>query len=92
MVYIDTTLNMSIKISFIISEIPEDDLQGLREGYTIVAKMILTSEDELLFQSKKGDAIQVETENGNRLWCEIADLELMKNSDHTLVLFTLFKK
>lgn len=83
---------MSIKISFIISEIPEDDLQGLRDGYTVIAKMILVPEDEKLFQYQKGDDIQVETENGNRLWCKILDLELMKNEDHILVIFTLRQK
>lgn len=82
---------MSVKISFVIGAIPDDDLRSLKEGFSIIAKMILSPEDSLLFNYAKGHLIQVETEDGNRAWCTILDVETVKNEDHALVIFKLEK-
>ena len=83
---------MGIKVSFIIGGISEHDFQSLREGYAIIAKMILSPEDHALFHYNKGNSIQAESSSGDRIWCRIVDLELILNNESTIVIFTLARE
>jgi hypothetical protein len=82
---------MDIKITFVIGELEEQEIESLKEGYSIITKMILTPEDHSLFHYKTGQEIQVETDHGNRLWCSISDLEILKDDEKVILIFTLVK-
>jgi uncharacterized protein YqfB (UPF0267 family) len=81
---------MDIKITFVIG-VSEPEIEMLRDGHSISTKMILTHEDHSLFHYKTGETIQVETENGYRLWCTIKDLEALHPVDKVILIFTLGK-
>jgi hypothetical protein len=81
--------SMEYKINFIISGIPEEEMEALKEGLTIITKMILTPDDFELFHYNKGGRIQVETGHGNRLWCIIDELEVVESNDRVILIFTL---
>jgi hypothetical protein len=83
---------MSIKVSFVIGGIAEEDFQSLKEGYSIVTKLILTPQDHELFHYNKGNSIQAESSRGDRIWCRITDLEIIINQDNAIVIFTLLKE
>ena len=82
----------SFKINFIIGQLSNQEAEILEEGYPIVSKMILTPDDFQIFHYKEGDAIQVETNNGHRLWCKITDLEVVNKEDGVILIFTLRKE
>ena len=79
----------SVKISFVISDLNEEDVRLLRDNYSIVSKMILTPDDYNLFRYKQGDLIQVETDHGNRLWCRIEELEKVEDHERVILILTL---
>lgn len=83
---------MGIKVSFVIGGIGEEDFQSLREGYSINTKLILSPQDHELFHYNKGNRIQVESSKGDRLWCTIRDLEVITNSENSIVMFTLIRE
>lgn len=78
-----------IKVTFVISQIPEEDVSALKNNRAIVSKMILCPDDYKLFHYKEKDVIQVETQNGNRLWCEITHLEVVEREERVILIFTL---
>ena len=80
---------MSIKISFIIGQLPDEDFELLKRGYSIVSKMILPPDDFKLFHYKESDKIQVETTHGARLWCTIDHLEIVKDEERVILIFNL---
>jgi hypothetical protein len=82
---------VSIKITFILGRISDGDFDTLEQGDIVSAKMILTDDDYALFRYNDGDSIQVETGNGNRLWCAILHLETILEKDKNLLMFTLRK-
>lgn len=80
-----------IRITFIISAITEEDLNLLQKGYSVVSKMILSPDDHKLFHYKVGDQIQIETQHGLRLWCNIEALEKVEDQERVILIFTLTK-
>ena len=80
---------MTVRINFVIGQISEGDFEMLESGYNVISKMIITRDDFDLFHYGEGDRIQVETENGNRLWCKILNLETIGEEDRVLLIFTL---
>lgn len=80
---------MTVRINFVIGQISDGDFEMLESGYNVISKMILTRDDFDLFHYSEGDRIQVETENGNRLWCRILNLETIGEEDRILLIFTL---
>lgn len=80
---------MTVRINFVIGQISDGDFEMLESGYNIISKMILTRDDFDLFHYSEGDRIQVETENGNRLWCRILNLETIGEEERILLIFTL---
>lgn len=80
---------MEVQINFVISELNEAEIQTLKDGFSIVSKMILSPDDFKLFKYQPGDSIQVETGQGNRAWCTITDLEVISHQEHVIIIFTL---
>ena len=79
----------AIKVTFVIGQLVEEDLVALKHNETIVSKMILTPDDYQLFRYKEKDLIQVETPNGDRVWCEITHLEILESDERMILIFTL---
>lgn len=79
---------MTIKINFVVG-LSEGDFELLESGYNVVSKMILSKDDFDLFHYVEGERIQVETEDGNRLWCKILNLETIGEEERILLIFTL---
>jgi hypothetical protein len=86
---VEGQFHMSIKITFIIGQLSLDEFEQLKNGYSILSKMILTPDDFKLFRYKQGDTIQVETNDGLRLWCNIDHLEIVKSEERFILIFTL---
>jgi hypothetical protein len=80
---------MNFKVSFVIGQCSEEEIDALKNEHAIITKMIVTEADYELFDYKEGDSIQVETSTGNRLWCTIAHLEQVKNDGKVILIFTL---
>ena len=80
-----------IKVHFVISQLSEGEVEALKDSRSIITKMILFPDDYKLFNYKKGDAIEVETQIGNRLWCTIQDIEVVENEERIILIFTLMK-
>lgn len=80
-----------IKVTFIIGQLREDEVQALKNDEVIVSKMILSKEDSMIFRYKEGDQIQVESQNGDRVWCLIHQLEKVEKEEGIIVIFTLEK-
>ncbi len=83
--------SMGLKVSFIIGQLGNDEMESLKNGYSVISKMILAPDDYSLFHYKEGEKIQVETNDGNRLWCIIDHLEILKNEESVILIFTLSK-
>jgi hypothetical protein len=83
---------MSIKISFIIGALSDNDILALEEGYTVISKMILSPNDYNLFHYSVGQNIEVESMDGKRLLCEIVDLEVITDDMQTILIFSLLKQ
>jgi hypothetical protein len=83
---------MGIKVSFIIGGLAEEDFQALKEGYSIITKLILSEQDHELFHYNKGNSIQAESPKGDRIWCSIIDLEMIRNQNNVIAIFTLVKE
>ena len=85
------TMMPPVKVRFVISQLCEEEVTALKEGHQIIAKMILTPDDYILFHYKKDELIEVETDHGNRLWCTINQMEIVKAEDKVIIIFTLIK-
>ncbi len=85
---------MNVPVNFVIGQISESDFELLHSDYEVTSKMILSRDDFDLFHYAVGDRIQVETDNGNRLWCEILELETLNEEENgrVLLIFTLKKE
>jgi hypothetical protein len=80
-----------IQVRFVISELTELEIDALRNDEVVISKMILTPDDYRIFHYKEGDAIEVETETGNRVWCQIRQLEIVSRNERVILIFTLVK-
>jgi hypothetical protein len=81
-----------VHVRFIIGQLSEDEVVALKEGHTIVSKMILPPDDFKLFRYHEGDAIEAETQHGNRVWCTIKQMEILTAEDRVIIIFTLVLK
>jgi hypothetical protein len=81
-----------VTIRFVIGELNEEDVVALMNDQQVICKMLLSSEDYRLFDYGEGDAIEVETENGNRQWCSITNLEIIESEVGVILIFTLVKR
>jgi hypothetical protein len=79
-----------IHVRFIINELSEDEVDELKNEHAIITKMILTPDDYKLFHYRQGDTIEVQTDQGYRMWCTIKHLEVVANDERVILIFTLF--
>lgn len=85
------SVGLDVKVNFVIGEINDDEVHSLNHGYFIISKMILTPDDYKLFRYQEGGTIQVETDHGYRLWCTINHMEVIKDDERVIIIFTLVK-
>ena len=83
--------SMDLNVTFVISKLTEEEATSLNEDHTIITKMLLSPDDYKLFRYKEGELIQVQTQNGNRIWCEILKLEIVEHPERVILIFTLEK-
>jgi hypothetical protein len=80
-----------IKVTFVIGQLREEEMLALKNDEIIVSKMILSQDDYSIFRYKEGDQIQVESQNGDRVWCTIHQLEKVEREEGMILIFTLEK-
>ena len=78
-----------VPVRFVIGGLSEDDIAALQNDERFIAKLILMPDDYTLFQYRVGDCIQVETEHGNRHWCDIINMETVSGEESVVIIFTL---
>jgi|GEM_PF-5513894 len=81
-----------VPIHFVVGELSQEEVEDLKNGQTVISKMLLSFEDFKLFNYHEGDTIEVETAHGYRLWCKIVSLEIVKNSESLVVILKLQKR
>jgi hypothetical protein len=79
----------SFKMRFIVGKLTDEELQILKQGEAIISKMLLIPEDYKVFHYKEGDGIEAETQDGNRMWTVIRNIEIVENEERVIVILTL---
>jgi hypothetical protein len=77
---------------FVIGKLADAELHSLREGGLIISKLLLVPDDYKLFRYRSGDDIEAETEDGNRIWTTIKDIEVVEDKERVIVILTLSSK
>jgi hypothetical protein len=77
-----------IKVNFI-GQVNEEEVELLKNGYAIITKLIVSKEDFTIFHYNAGDPIQVETAQGNRLWCTIITVDPVENEENVIIILKL---
>jgi hypothetical protein len=89
-IYTDYSLDMdSFRMRFIVGKLTEEELLTLKSGGTILSKMLLIPDDYKLFRYQEGDKIEAETEDGNRIWTTIRNIEVIEDEQRVIVILTL---
>ena len=81
----------AFRMRFIVG-ITEAELLALTNGGQILSKMLLIPDDYRVFHYREGDTIEAETPEGNRMWTEIRDMEIIEDDVRTIVILTLGKQ
>lgn len=79
----------SFRMRFIIGKLSEEELLALKDGEPIISKMLLTPQDYRVFHYDKGDMIEAETYDGNRIWTAIREMEVIEDEERVIIIFTL---
>ena len=74
---------------FVVSKLSNEELLTLKRGEAIVAKMLMIPDDYKIFHYKEGDEIEVETQEGNRIWTTIRNMEIIEDDHRAIVILTL---
>jgi hypothetical protein len=82
----------TVNVRFILGEISEEEVEALNDGQTVISKMILPPDDFKLFHYKHGDAIEAETKHGNRIWCTIKHMEILKHEERVITIISLVQR
>jgi hypothetical protein len=82
----------SFRMRFIVGKLTDDELEALRRGQSVISKMLLIPEDYKVFRYKEGDDIEAETQDGNRIWTTIQNLEIVEDELRVIVILTLVQK
>ena len=80
------------RMRFIIGKLSDEELSALKEGKSVVSKMLLTPQDYQVFHYKEGDEIEAETPDGNRIWTIIRQMEIVEDEERVIMIFTLVRK
>ena len=81
-----------IKMRFIVGKLTDEEWQTLNRGELIISKMLLTPDDYEVFHYKEGDEIEAETQDGNRIWTIIRNIEIVEDEQRVIIILTLFTK
>lgn len=79
----------SFRLRFIIGKLTDEELEILKRGEPIISKMLLIPEDYSVFHYKEGDEIEAETQDGNRIWTTIRNMEIVEDQQQVIVILTL---
>ncbi len=79
----------SFRMRFIIGKLTDEEMQALKNGEPIISKMLLTPQDYRVFHYKEGNEIEVETQDGNRIWTTITNMEIVEDEDCVIIIFKL---
>jgi hypothetical protein len=80
-----------IIVRFVVGDLTDEDLLNLKSDQAVISKLIITPDDFQLFNYREGDRIEVETEDGYRMWCTISNLEIVRNSERVIIILTLLQ-
>ena len=81
-----------MKIRFVVGTLTADEFNSLKLGHSIISKMLLVPDDYKLFHYKEGDEIEAETQDGDRIWTTIRNLEVVQDETRAVVILTLYHK
>jgi hypothetical protein len=76
-------------MQFITGKLTEDELHALKNGEPVVSKLLLQPKDYRLFRYQEGDRMQAATQNGNRIWTTIKNIEVVPSEERFIVILTL---
>jgi hypothetical protein len=79
----------SFRFRFVIGKLSDEEFQVLEDGNPIITKMLLSHEDFKVFHYAEGDEIEAESQQGNRLWTTITNMEIVKDEMQVIIIFTL---
>lgn len=82
----------SYRMRFIIGKLTDDELLALKQGEPVISKMLLIPDDYAVFHYKEGDEIEAETQDGNRIWTIIRNMEIIEDDQRVIVILTLIKR
>lgn len=74
---------------FIVGKLTDEEIQALRNGQVVISKMLLVPEDYKVFHYAEGDDIEAETQEGNRLWTTIRNMEIIEDEHRVIVILSL---
>lgn len=76
-------------MKFIVGKLTEQELRVLKNGEPVVSKLLLHPKDYRLFHYKEGDRMQAATQDGNRIWTAIKNIEVVPSDERFIVILTL---
>lgn len=76
---------------FIVGKLSNEELDLLSRGHPVISKLLLIPDDYRLFHYKDGDEIEAETQDGNRIWTTIRNMEIVQDDTSIVVILTLVK-
>ena len=79
----------SFRMRFVVGKLSNEELLTLKRGEAIISKMLLIPDDYKIFHYKEGDEIEVETQDGNRIWTTIRNMEIIEGDHRVIVILTL---
>ena len=77
------------KMRFIIGKLTDAEFELLKSGHPVVSKMLLIPDDYRLFHYQEGDDIEAESQDGNRIWTTIRNMEIVEDAERVIIIFTL---
>ena len=82
----------SFRMRFIIGKLSDEELLTLKRGEPLISKMLLTPQDYQVFHYREGDEIEAETQDGNRIWTVIRQMEVLEDEERIIIIFTLLHR
>ena len=80
------------RMRFVFGKLTNEELRSLQNGDSIISKMLLTPDDYRAFRYREGDEIEAETQDGNRVWTTIKNIEAIEDKERVIVILTLDQK
>ena len=80
------------RMRFVFGKLTDEELQSLQQGESVIRKMLLTPDDFQAFHYRESDEIEAETQDGNRVWTTIKNIESIDDKERVIVILTLSQK